>query len=389
MAQARQEGGAAGEENGFDIGRGEGHGGEELVEVGGDLCGELGGVALELGAREVQVEGDARVVEIEGGGVAGGERDFGGLEDLKEREALVFLDEGDEALESGGVVGEADETPEEVEDFGVVEEGDLVPLAELAVDRVGDLEFFAPAVVGGAAAEERGDLVPHGGGVVFVAGDGQTAGGEDVGHAIGVAGAGGIELHDGEIGSAAAEVADEDACWAGDAGLVGEGGSDGFVLEMDRGEAGGLSGAVQALLGEFIFGGHGGEDGGAAEDDAFYVLACDGVGTGFEVVEEDRDQVLDGEFLVVNEGLGEGRVGEDGLDGLEETSAHAVGHVAGAGGVADDGFDASQREGEVEKRGVHAGDARVAHELSRGGVPNGDGGVTGAEIDAVNESVHE
>ena len=211
LAEAADEGCAAGEEDGFDAGGGDVGVGQELVEVAGDLRGEVGGVFVELAARKAEVDGDLRVRERDRGGDLRGEGDLGAFDFLEEGEALVFFDEGLETFEGGGVVGESGETPEEVHFFGVSQEDDLVPLADRAVEGVGDLELFAPAVVGGAAAEERGDFVPHGGGVVFVAGDGEAAGGEDVGHAIGEALAGGVELDDGEVGGATAEVADEDA----------------------------------------------------------------------------------------------------------------------------------------------------------------------------------
>jgi hypothetical protein len=52
-------------------------------------------------------------------------------------------------------------------------------------------------------------------------------------------------LHDGEVGGAAAEIADEDAFGFGDAGFVGEGGGDGLVLEMNFREPRELGGAVE------------------------------------------------------------------------------------------------------------------------------------------------
>ena len=265
----------------------------------------------------------------------------------------------------------------------------MVPLADGAVERVGDFDLLAPTIVGGAAAKERGDFVPHGGGVVFVAGDGQAAGRKDVGHAVGEALAGGIELDDGEVGSAAAEVADEHTFGFCDARLIGEGRGDGFVLEMDLGEPGEHGGAVQAFLGELVLGGIGGEDGGAAHDDAFNVLAGDRVGAGFEISEEERDEFFDLERLVVNDCLGKRAERENRLDRLEKAAAHLVFDIAEFGGVADDGCGARRGGGEIQQRGIHPGDARIADEGARGGVPDGNRRIAGAEIDAVDKRVHE
>ena len=380
---------AAGKENrfnarGWDLGfRKKG------VEVAGDRIREIGGVFFEFAAGETEIDRNARMAEFERRRDLGGEFDLGGLDHLKEREALVLPNESLETLKGGRVAREAGEAPKQVHFFGVSQENDLVPLADRAVKRVGDFELLAPTVVGGATAEERGNLVPHGGAVVFVAGDGQAAGGQNIGHAVGQALAFGIKLDDGEVGGAAAEVPDEHAFGLRDARFVGEGGGDGLVLEMDLLEPGKHSGAVQPGLGELIFGGVGGEHGGAAHHHAFNILARDGVGSGFQIPQEERDEFFDLERLVVDYRLVEGAEREDGLDRLKKAATHLVFDVAQFGGVANNGRGPSRGGGEIQQRGIYAGDTRVADERARGGVPDGDRRIAGAEIDAVNESVHE
>ena len=198
FAQAANQGSAAGEEDGFDGGRIDGCIPNEGIEFVGDPGGEIGGVGVELREGQSFLQLDARVRKDDRRNLVARKHDFGRFDDLEQGETLILRDEGLEPFKSDWIVREPGQSPDEVELGGVAQKDDLIPLANLPVQGGGHFELFAKVLLGGAPTKEWSEFMPHRGGVIFIAGDRQTAGGENITGAIDETLAARVELHDSE-----------------------------------------------------------------------------------------------------------------------------------------------------------------------------------------------
>ena len=245
-----------------------------------------------------------------------------------------------------------------------------------------------------ALRPKRGvSLVPHDLGIEPIAGRRNTSGGKDVDLPIIEKALRRIEPHDGEIGGAAAKVADEDGLRLGQRGLVGAGGGDRLVLEMDGFKSSQSRGGSETILGQVIAFRVFVKDGGPSEDE---VLAVDPGGTvcpKFEIPQVMGDEFLDRVGFVVDDRLGEGLVGKDRLDRLEQAAVHMVADVAVNRFLSEEPLAGvrAERPGMWE---VHEGRFLMAeegmiHDGSLFAIPDGDRRIAGAEIDAVDKGVNE
>ena len=302
--------------------------------------------------------GEVEEVVDEGadGGDAGGAADEDDFVDLRGVEAGVL-----EGLAAGGG-GAGDDGGGELVELLAGDLAEVVLAAgELDVERGGggggelDLGFddgFADGLDGFAVgaevfAEVAGDVVERDGDEevvdVVAAEVGVAVGGDDLEDAL-------VELEDGDVEGAAAEVVDGDEAVLVLVEAVGEGGGGGLVDEAEDFEAGDAAGVLGGLaLGVVEVGGDGDDglgDGGAEEALGVLLQLLEDVGgdlgrgeeeaayaeledfAGLEVVGEfegeELELVLDVGDVAAHEALG-------GVDG-----AGGVGEQGGAGGVADD-----------------------------------------------------
>lgn len=266
--------------------------------------------------------------------------------------------------------------------FGVFQQEAPLPVAQFAVQAVGHFYLLAVGLILDAAAQQGRHFVPHDFGVEQVAPDVESAVGQDVAAAVGLLCLLRGQADDAEVGRTASEVGHEYGFFVLQMLLVGQGGGDGFELQVHFLESGVVGGCQQSGDGGFLFLLLLREDGGPTQCDLADGVAEVGFGLFLQGADDVGGHLVGGDFLAVDPREQELVLLQQGLDRLQQAAFHGFGHVLFFGltsDVAGVGFgfgeveDGLQRGGEDFAAGAQVGD--------------GYDGVGGAEVESARQLV--